>query len=571
MLKRFFTYFVLAVTIAQSSGAHATNLDTAFQSLTGTSMATVSGPGFYNSQTRNVFIAGGAEVRFPPAQRNISMLSITPPNLSAGCGGISAHFGGFSFISGAQIEQLIKNIGQNAVGMVVSVVIKTLCPICDAVIQSMMKLAAEAARLAINSCAIATNLTSMIGADKNPEAGTPVCGKNVAVKGKSEDYLAAVNGISAACVGMQKVMAETQKIIAAAEGRNPDGTPSGKPVDPADVDSKRDIEFHNLYGNTTWNLLNAVYGPAKNVDDTKEAGQDDLRNRMLLMNVLGFELTVAPKPGAPAGATTSMPHVGKNPTLASRHLFDLFMCGAAIGPSTPSKTTEGMDSTPSTRLYCKSFYAGSADPKALGQGQDGGAAYTVWECAKDDIEKCERPIEVVLGESKILKGRGFLPQTEILLNEAVEAVRENRAAGFSAQFLELIKQVNFPIYQAVNAAAVYPASTHDLMSSMSILVAESLTYARLERMLQFAGRNTSDVKVNKELAQRVYAAVEAMNKGHLAQKESYGRMMAAQEGMVQSIRQINLAVQKQVLTPNLLGNHKYSSQVAASIAKQQAK
>jgi conjugative transfer pilus assembly protein TraH len=494
---------------------------------------------------------------------------------TAGCGGISAHFGGFSFVSGAQIEQLIKNIGQNAVGMVVSVVIKTLCPICDAVIQAMTKLAQDAAKLAIDSCAVASTIVNQVssstnnfGLGSNEQYTTQVCGKSATIQGKNDDYLSAVQSIDGLCNSLSSAMKYAGAAIGRASGTNPDGTP--KPASAEDKKVKDDMERENAYGNTTWNALNAVFGDLKAEDMNTDLGRDDYRNRMMLMNVLGTEIITEENPDEPG--TVKRPESRKNPMLSSKQVFELFMCGAPRAYNADG-TVNSYLKTRNTEAYCKYFY-GDPNSKAIGEmGQNGGYDWTVFECAPGNDPKgnpnyksCITLREVALRDAQFLKGVGFLPQTEAILADAVEAVRTNRETGFSQQFLTLAASVNFPIYQAVNAAAVYPASTADLMSTMSVLVAESLVYAKLEQLVRPQGKNPNDIRIKREIAQRVYDVLENMGRQHLAQREAYGRMMAVQEGAVHSIRQVNLAIQKQVLTPELLGNHKYGSQVANTVS-----
>lgn len=552
MLKRVLTYLILAIMVQQTAVAQASDLNSAFSTLIGGSgMASVSGPGAYKTDSRNVFVAGGVEARFPRA-RSVSLLSITPPTMpTAGCGGISAHFGGFSFVSGAEIEQLIRNIGQNAVGMVVSVVIKTLCPICDAVIQAMTKLAAAAAKLSIDSCAVAQNIvSSVIGEGSQDQHTELACGKKVAVGGKSGDYLAATQGIDAICASAMSAMETVQGFINSAEGKGKE------PATPLDLELAAKVKLENRYGNTTWNLINDVYGK---VDFGTTAGKEELRNRMMLLNVLGTSILVPDQaePGKPIIPTQT----GK--TISPKQLFDLFMCGA------PKSYTDAggvgkTDRTRTTMAYCEQFYGSSSD-KTLGNlGQDGGYDWNVWECPPDDLNECLNMRSVPLRESTMLQGSGFLYQTEGILLQAVDAVANNKGP-FSDDFMKLVATVNFPLYQAVNAAAIYPASAGDLMSTMSVLVAESLVYAKLEAILTPQGKNPNPPKIRQDLALRVYDVLEAMNKMHLSQKESYGRMMTIQEGAAHSIRQINLAIQKQVMSPELLGNAKYGQSAIDSI------
>jgi len=573
MLKRLITYAVLAVTVFQTSAVHATDLDKAFSSFIGDANVTSTGPGRYNSASRTTFVAGGIEARFPQGTSQVSLLSISPPSMpTAGCGGISAHFGGFSFVSGDQIEKLIKNIGQNAVGMVVSVVIKTLCPICDAVIQAMTKLAQDASKLAVDSCAVAQNLVGMAEASFKEQSGpnesfqSNVCGQAVTVSGKESDWLGAVQGIDGACSSLSKAMTNVGNVLRKAEGK---GGSSGGGATEDEKALAAKIVYFNEMGNTTWNILNEVYGTGydKNGNQIPEFAELQ-RNKMLLMNVLGTSIITDPeKPGVPY-----LPgREGRNSMLSPKQLFELFMCGAPAGYTDTGDANSGWVKTPSTIKYCKYFYGSIGDKSLAGQGQSGGYDWQVYECAAAEgdptgYKECVNLVAKPLRESNVLKGAGFLPQTERVLYDAVETVATNGTNGKDLKkLISLANGVNFPIYQAVNAAAVYPASAGDLMSTMSVLVAESLVYAKMEEVLRPQGRNPNAMKIKRDLALRIYDVLEGMNKMHLSQRESYGRMMAVQEGAVHSIRQINLAIQKQVMTPELLGNSKYSSAVVNSM------
>ncbi len=46
----------------------------------------------------------------------LQIASFTPPHITAGCGGIDAYLGSFSFINSEQIERFVKQLMGNAVG-----------------------------------------------------------------------------------------------------------------------------------------------------------------------------------------------------------------------------------------------------------------------------------------------------------------------------------------------------------------------------------------------------------------------------------------------------------------------
>lgn len=587
MLKRSFITLALAIMAMQPLGASATDLDKAFASLIGSGSANVEGPGSHSSSTRNIFVAGGIEARFPRGSTRVSLISITPPTMpSAGCGGISAHFGGFSFVSGAQIEQLIKNIGQNSIGVAVGVVLKELCPICQSVIAEMTNLAQEASRLSIDSCAVATNLVQTLARDDRNDSSTAVkgaCGSYATASGEASDHLKAMQGIDSVCGSLKSAMGRIDKVIKSAEGRDKDGKPTTAKPTEEEKKTAAELRYLNAWGNKTWNTLNAVFGPLGVVTDeggkvvpeltppnmTEAQKRIQLRNRMVLMNLIGTEIVVSPEDKR----GNAVPYKNViNPSLSAKNVFDLYMCGTA--PSYANGGASDIDKikTRNSAGYCKYFFGNPGDSKIGSEGQNGGFDWVVWECPEKDNLGGDNSGNCILMEQKklqntsFLQGPGFLPQVEAILYNAVEAVRTNKDQ-FDPEFIRLTNSVNFPIYQAINAAAVYPAATNDLLSTMSVLVAESLVYTQLEDLLAAQGRNPDYANLQQQSAARLYEALAEMNRQHLSRKESYGRLMTMQEGAVHAIRQVNLAVQKQVLTPELLGNNRYGTHVANSVTE----
>ncbi|WP_425341509.1 conjugal transfer protein TraH [Escherichia coli] len=48
--------------------------------------------------------------------KNVQLISMTLPDINAGCGGIDAYLGSFSFINGEQLQRFVKQIMSNAAG-----------------------------------------------------------------------------------------------------------------------------------------------------------------------------------------------------------------------------------------------------------------------------------------------------------------------------------------------------------------------------------------------------------------------------------------------------------------------
>ena len=59
---------------------------------------------------------------------NLQIASFTPPRITAGCGGIDAYLGSFSFVNSEQIERFIKQLMGNAVGYFFDLALQTAVP-----------------------------------------------------------------------------------------------------------------------------------------------------------------------------------------------------------------------------------------------------------------------------------------------------------------------------------------------------------------------------------------------------------------------------------------------------------
>lgn len=120
-------------------------------------MTTVtSNGGTFNNGDHKIF--SGPSLRMFTGTSSINLFSITPPTLRAGCNGIDFNLGGFSYINGDRLVQFAKQIMQNAKGYAAKLAIRTLCPICAELLQTLEDLANWANALMMNSCAVATGL-----------------------------------------------------------------------------------------------------------------------------------------------------------------------------------------------------------------------------------------------------------------------------------------------------------------------------------------------------------------------------------------------------------------------------
>nr|WP_250952104.1 conjugal transfer protein TraH [Escherichia coli] len=69
-------------------------------------------PGVWQGQAAGYAYGGSLYAR--TQVKNIQLISMTLPDINAGCGGIDAYLGSFSFINGDQLQRFVKQIMSNA-------------------------------------------------------------------------------------------------------------------------------------------------------------------------------------------------------------------------------------------------------------------------------------------------------------------------------------------------------------------------------------------------------------------------------------------------------------------------
>ena len=617
--------------------------------------ATVStqAPGQFSSQARNSFVAGGVDVRFPTHSAP-AILSVTPFRVQAGCGGVSLFFGGFSFISGAEIVALIKAVAQNAVGLAVELVMTTLCGPCASVMQIMRKLALDAANGALNSCQIAKSLMqgaeSAMGVNPGQQSTTQnTCTELGTMWGWITDSSAGQTGSASAtstCNQMGSAITNSANWIG--QELNKINIAAGSPL------GQRQLCKAGTTCNVIWTMLNQT-------DLYDNSNTDNIRDKLLLMNMTGTTIITAgnatpnaknptpnmvvptstiagsntannanlntnftsvnyslsssyggtPQPGAPssltvapqgnactgsaldpltcsgpvptAGATASTatsPGIDNANTAGSNQLaptlgidaddsangiktvFKLLECGVpgvSPNPTVTDPTAQGLINAECTyapdssgtsfslaRLQVMDC-ADSSDSGFLGASDSG---YT----------SCLSVYRVPLGSTYLGQNEGYLPYVVNLLFGGIASVQNNQP--LDPNLIALIQEVPVPIYQAINVAAVYPDAGYQLISSMSVNIAQLLIYEHVRDLVQVAGRFHNDLMMSQADLDRVLKLFGQIEGATQKDKAEIATEMARQQLMMSQIRQINLAIQNEVMTPELLGAHRYGTALA---------
>lgn len=122
------------------------------------SMTNATSAGVYETQRRGV-LSGG---RFTMKNRiyNETIFNITPPSVSAGCGGIDFFGGSFSFINSEQIVQLMRSIASNAKGYAFNLALQFICESCLANIETFLKKIQSLNQHLGNSCQLAQGIVN---------------------------------------------------------------------------------------------------------------------------------------------------------------------------------------------------------------------------------------------------------------------------------------------------------------------------------------------------------------------------------------------------------------------------
>lgn len=110
----------------------------------------VTSGGAFNGQSQNLVTGGSLYLRLP--QQSYSLANLQLPGIKAGCGGIDAFAGSFSFINKEQFTAMLRNIGNGALGYVFQLGIDAVDPLIGNVLEKMRKASEFVNGMNINSC-----------------------------------------------------------------------------------------------------------------------------------------------------------------------------------------------------------------------------------------------------------------------------------------------------------------------------------------------------------------------------------------------------------------------------------
>lgn len=519
MFKKFAAWLMLSASLIFPLQAHA-DLSDAFSGLMATS--NITKPGSFESQSRHMFTGGAMDIHFQGGA--VQFISASAPSIKAGCNGISFYFGGFSFINSAEFKKLIKQISGNASGYAVQLAIKALCPQCDAVLSEMNKLAQQARKMASDTCSMAKfavdkliSLSPELEARKNAVPQT--CAEIKSADNKDADFFTAISSSSGECAMVNGLKAINHSIddIYAAMTPKEKGEGKGAAL---------------LIGNSTWNAIKALGIGAEDPTGWAE--------REFLMSMIGTTIMGDSK-GDGASQGKYFPPTLTSVTIAQ----NLLMCG----------TRGSQDAAlPVSKRYCigvESDFLKGDGPVAMPGALT--ADLILYECVEkpDCLE-----MKYADGATSPFVGKGFMPLVEESLLSALKAVKQGTLIPDPA--IRLINTAPFPLYQAINIAAVYPDTADSLVSNMTRITALLMAQTYLRRIVTGTDKTVRQMSVNGQAVKELRQLLVNIDAESGKNFEELTKLYTMQEALTVQIKNINKRIQSEVVSTGLIGNQTYA-------------
>ncbi|WP_018234208.1 conjugal transfer protein TraH [Thioalkalivibrio thiocyanodenitrificans] len=483
--------------------AHA-QLGSAFGSLLQGANVSTQNPGSYQSQARNSFVLGGAGVRFPSS--NVQLFSITPPNVSAGCGGIDMFFGGLSFINAEQFQQLIRDIGQATLGYVVMLALKQLCPQCEAVIQALQRAAAMANAMAVDSCQVGQSIARRMMGDPmgddnvSSQAGVEaICGQEYT--GLGEGWSSVMSVIGGVCNSMKRASQALHDFVQ----NNP----------------RQREALTGLVGNSTWNALRAM------------GFEHDPEMAELLMSMVGTSVMLP-----------DMEEPRRYPPLLTdpEQAVAVFMCGYIANSDFPERDK-----------FCQS-HLGSV-------GSVGG----VYHCGTSTGARATCMTVQQLGLTQWVNqvsdrvGHGFILNTYNTLMSAVQKARAGQALAHNE--IALIATAPLPLYKVINFAAVYPGVAEQMIQNNAFLLAYLFADAYVRHLMLDVRRHGRETAISGSLIRALHEFQMDMLDGMDSNMAMFDDMLARQQTMLAQIQRVERVMQDTIWSRGLMGNQEFAYNV----------
>jgi Conjugative relaxosome accessory transposon protein len=604
------------VTAARAESVTAGNIFGMFGGTT-----TIDQGGSLHSQARSIYSLGGGMTSFQG--KRVSLLAVDPPSFSAGCSGISWHFGGFAFISVDEIRQLVEAVAQASLGVAVDLAMQTLCPQCYAVMAKLRDIANQMRNAAADACKVAQNFGALLK-DKGiftPGGSNAKCAESGAAKGESASWLDSI------AAGGCKLLTDAEAAVKKT-GDDVTNWLGGGATSTGKTPSKDQVQ---AIGNQTYRALDAL-------------GYKDGVAKDLMMSYLGMTIVVPPDTdcksaftylqgtsstsGTPTDTEKKLLEVGATlmgeikPTSdttkpdvaqAAQKAATAEGTGATRGPQVcyvppmitgleqigislvcgfdPKADSErfaakfhgggGTSATPIARLSSTALgelcnvtaTSGTGNPK-VGIHVENFTNPLILTCRKGPDKECMRPrtqnVATLVGETGSGEYTGLAWYILDSLYTGVDRVREGKEA-LPPETIAVLNGSGYPLYRLINLAAVYPGMADELLQAYGGIIAVQYVLDTLEKISRIGSQPAIHTAPSGGVAPGEIAQMrEEINQMSIrtgTMKNQVLRRMNEKRALVDSIVQVNRAVQAEVISRGLGDNNNMAISLKKQIAK----
>jgi conjugative transfer pilus assembly protein TraH len=124
------------------------------------SQQTSNPPDYFAGQKRGYYSGGSFSARWP--NNATYPLTVEPPRIKSGCGGIDVFLGGFSFLNFEYLVQKLQRILMSGGAVAFDLALKTLCEPCATSIKSFEAIADKLNNLQLDECAAAKDIKAVL-------------------------------------------------------------------------------------------------------------------------------------------------------------------------------------------------------------------------------------------------------------------------------------------------------------------------------------------------------------------------------------------------------------------------
>lgn len=580
-----------------------------FSSIGGTT--TIDSGGAIHSQARSIYSLGGGQVSFQG--KKISLLSADPPSYSAGCSGISWHFGGFAFISLDEIRQLVEAVAQASLGVAIDLAMQTLCPQCYAVMAKLRDIANQMRNAGADACQVAQNMGRALMKEfgvQPPLSRKSDCSKTTAESGRTSSWIDSAAG--SAC----RLLSNAEDVLSDVGTKVNDFLYGGT----NNVSKTPSADALDLTGNVTYQALTSLgYEDgfikdlmlstigmtvmyAKPGTDCREAFSNIKASTpasAAFNNAVGSQLVGPVDPNAPATPLNVTPTPSKNEAGGASKGSTICFAPPIISgvDNMAEKIICGFEPMIEARRFAVTFYGNSSDAAMAklkstslgslcmksssnkdsedpwmyscqgGRTKNGTGTDATLDCTKPDMKRASQLLQDSTTGAYNYNGyTGLAWMIGDALYRGVVKVRENKP--LDTDTIAILNGSGYPLYRILNMAAVYPGSAQELLEVYTATIATHYAIDTMTKVAQIGSQPTVDLRINRSMRPESLSVIreQIMQMVRVGQERKSQALagLAEKRTLVEHIVQVNRAIQAEVISQGLNGN----ADLAVSIKRQ---